>query len=227
MSENENKQPLDEKMMNAEVKRYLTKLKKAGVNPEMAGVTSDDIFVNYFSDNNPLNGRDTLVQTMNDLVKMVKERARSNLTIFICGGTSDHRKKMGQYLMSKAVLMNLSEVGDIGATLSYSDIIRRFNNYNDERSMLAENMKLIPCLFISELDPNILPKTEVDAQAYFNSVFESRRDNNRFTIVSVISGTWDIFSTTKAWGAIFSEMMDNPKIPLPEKNPNVSFLMVK
>lgn len=210
------KPPVDTKMMDAEVKRYFSKLIKAGIDPKFALTPYDDVRKLDIVDN-------LHVLKIAEVIRAVKNGAKTGLVVFVYGGSSTTRKKLAQYLLGKAILKNLDGLGEIGVSLYYSELISKINNYNEERMLITDNMKRIPCLSIVELDPNAQPKTEVDAKSMFNSVIESRRDSGLITIISVNTQDFENLSPQGAWGPVFEELIVSAKELLPN-NINVMFV---
>ena len=195
-------------ILDSELKRYLAKCLKAGIGHDIVLATPEEMLACVGSHN--LKGENRGGELLQDIVKKAKAWSKTNAVFFITGGDSAKRRKMALFITSKAILHNLGEPGEIGASMSYSEIIAVFNSYSETRFTLAENMKRIHCLHIADFNDDMLPRASGDAMALFNGVFESRRNSAKPTVVSMATAS-DTFLLQKPvprlWGNVFAELV--------------------
>ena len=195
-------------VMDSEFRRYLAKCQKAGIGSDIVLSSPEDVSSAIFTLD--LKGKSKGSDILKDVADKAKIWSKTNVVFFVTGGDSGQRRKIASFITSRAILHNLGEPGEIGAVMSYSEIIAVFNSFSDSRFTLAENMKRIRCLHVSDFNDDMLPRAAGDAMALFNGVLESRRNWNKPTIISMATAS-DGFLTKKPvpriWGNVFAELV--------------------
>jgi hypothetical protein len=154
-----------------------------------------------------------LVSQLDEIYSVGSGWNRQNSVVIIDGGDSLTREWVAHAVLFRCITNNSSE-GVFGAlALRANEIIAKFIQFGEERSVMLENLQRAPVLLINDISEYQPPTANSYGNVYFDEMLRGRHVGKRPTILSFAETDIE----TRNYGAVsrfLDEIVKNQQSPL-------------